>query len=120
MINHNDIVLLLNIHGIDENLINDAISDGKEYLDRFLICERFSNNVSYDKAWKYLSAYYLLPKISQISGNQGMFKSIGFGDNSQKMIEDEDIRKRQKWYFLEARNIIQQLNEDQFPFGIDI
>ena len=107
MITADEIKTFLNINDAPNSAIESAIADAYEYLARKNLPADGDNATT--KALKYLTAYYLLPRISFISGNKGVFKQIGVGDNAQQLISDADVIRRQEFYWREATLIINEI-----------
>lgn len=115
-----EIKTLLNLNDVKDELIEGAIADAKEYLERKKLLD--SPEPAAVKALRYLTAYYLLPKLSYISGSKGIFKKIGHGEATQEHISDADVMRRQQFYWKEAKGIIDELlkKDDDYFVLIDI
>lgn len=114
-----EIITFLNLKDVADALITDALADGAAALTRKGLTVDETNS-EIKTALKYMTAYYLLPKLTHISGEKGLTKEIGFGENAQHLIDDTDIIRRQEFYLKEANTIITSLLNTQYPFGIDI
>ena len=121
----------LNIADIPDHLITNAIAEAEQFLKRKNIeipapevrRGRPSRNVENSdilSAWKYLTAYFLLPQLSVIWGSLGITKQIGMGDGSQQLICESDIERKQTFYYNHAMSIINDITTDDVPFAIDI
>jgi hypothetical protein len=105
--------------GVADALINAAISEANRELIRKNITPDETNE-DHLSALKYLSAYFLIPHLTTISGDKGITKDIGFGDNAQKLISDSDVERRQAFYYNHALKVIENIVNTDYPFGIDI
>lgn len=120
-----EIKKFLNLGNVKEDTITEAINEAANYLAKYGIdctCTDATSCVSTDikSAHKYMTAYFLLPQISVITGNQGMTKQIGLGEQAQQLISEADIQRKQNFYYQHAMKIINFLKQSEYPFGIDI
>ncbi len=114
MITAEQIKNFMNITDVNNDVIESAINDAYEYLGRKGLEDTGDNAIT--KALKYLTAYYLIPRISYVAGNKGVFKQIGAGDNAQQLISDSDVLRRQDFYWKEATLIINDQLKDTEEF----
>jgi hypothetical protein len=90
--------------GVADALINAAISEANRELIR--------KNITPDETNE--------EHLTTISGDKGITKDIGFGDNAQKLISDSDVERRQAFYYNHALKVIENIVNTDYPFGIDI
>jgi hypothetical protein len=120
MITADQIKTFMNITDVNNDVIENAINDAYEYIGRKGVED--TGDTAITKALKYLTAYYLIPRISYIAGNKGVFKQVGAGESAQHLISDADVMRRQDFYLKEANLIIYDIineREGFLPF-IDI
>ncbi|MDD2650537.1 MAG: hypothetical protein RBS16_01880 [Candidatus Cloacimonadales bacterium] len=115
-----DIKSFLNLGNIKEDLIWDAINEASNYLKKYGIDTNNQDIPDIQSAHKYMTAYFLLPQLSVIIGNQGVSKQIGLGESSQQLISEHDIQLKQSFYYQHAMKIVKFLNQSDYLFGIDI
>jgi hypothetical protein len=115
-----EIKKFLNLGNLKEDIITEAITEASNYLAKYDIDTNDDNIPDIKSAHKYMTAYFLLPQISVITGNQGMTKQIGLGEQAQQLISESDIQRKQNFYYQHAMKIINFLNQSDYPFGIDI
>jgi len=123
----------LNITNIPDKVIQEAINDAKLFLIRKKIDipkqltkrgrpskQPITDSENILSAWKYLTAYFLLPQISVIYGQLGVTKQIGMGDQTQHLLSEADIERKQAFYYDHAMRIVDEILLANYPFGIDI
>ena len=109
---------LLNIQTIADELITTATIEAQNFLTRKGLAAGDTEPIF--TAWKYLTAYFLLPKLTLSFGELGVSRRVGYGDSAQELLSQYDLERLQTYYYNLAMTIINDTNAANFPFGIDI
>ena len=109
----------LNNQAIPDATIIQAMNEAVLYLARKHI-DAHKVNPDVESALKHLTAYFILPNITVVSGETGITKSIGFTNDASTLLSDYDMQRRQKFHLNHANDIIADMHSVNLPFGVDI
>jgi len=115
----------LNLKETPDSLVENAINEAKNFMIRKHVITQTDPPELMAvgdilSAWKYLTAYFLLPQLTMVVGDMGATKQIGMGEQAQQLISETDIERKQKFYYNHAMNIITDLLNQELPFGVDV